>query len=197
MKTDLVEFINTTFRYKMNLQPTLTNHLITLRPLVETDFDALYNVASDKLIWEQHPNNDRYQKSVFKEFFAIALASKGAFVIIDNKSNSIIGSSRYYEYNSEKKQLVIGYTFIARSYWGTNYNRTLKELMMNYAFQFVDVIHFHVGKTNFRSLKAMEKLGGEIIGHVVSTTGVVGNPIYEIKKEKKFNLQNVYFTAKT
>jgi RimJ/RimL family protein N-acetyltransferase len=185
MKTDLVEFINTTFRYKMNLQPTLTNDLITLKPLVETDFDALYNVASDKLIWEQHPNNDRYQKSVFKEFFAIALASKGAFVIIDNKSNSIIGSSRYYEYDAEKKQLVIGYTFIARSYWGTNYNRTLKELMMNYAFQFVDVIHFHVGKTNFRSIKAMEKLGGEIIGHVVSVTGIVGNPIYEIKKEKK------------
>lgn len=180
----LVEFTNTTSNCKMNWQPLLKNELITLRPLIQTDFDALYSVASDPLIWEQHPNNDRYLEPVFRDFFALALDSKGAFVIIDNSTNNIIGSSRFYEYDAIKKQVVIGYTFISRAYWGTNYNRNIKELMMNYAFQFVDAIHFHVGITNYRSRRAMEKLGGEIIGHLVSKTGVIGNPIYEIKKEK-------------
>jgi len=166
----------------MNLQPTLSNKLITLKPLQEDDFNALFEVASDKLLWEQHPNNNRYKKEVFKDFFDIAIQSKSAFVVIDNKTNKIIGSSRYYEFNKEDSSIIIGYTFISREYWGTVYNRTLKDLMTNYAFQFVNIIHFHVGETNYRSQKAVEKLGAIRIGALPDDTSPKTNWLYELKK---------------
>ena len=39
----------------MNLQPILENENVKLLPLQEDDFEVLYQVASDPLIWEQHP----------------------------------------------------------------------------------------------------------------------------------------------
>lgn len=143
----------------MHLQPTLVNEFVQIVPLKESDFDELFLIASDELLWEQHPEKERYKKEVFKEFFNVAIASHSAFKIIDVKAGITIGSSRYYEFNETEKTVAIGYTFIDRKYWATPYNRALKNLMINYAFQYVDSILFHVGSTNFRSQKAVEKLG--------------------------------------
>ena len=143
----------------MNLQPTLTNKLVQIIPLEESDFDELFAVASDELLWEQHPEKDRYKKEVFQNFFNLAIQSKSAFKVIDVKTGEAFGCSRYYDLNEIEKSVAIGYTFISRKYWGTPYNRALKDLMLNYAFQFVENIIFHVGDTNFRSQKAVEKLG--------------------------------------
>jgi RimJ/RimL family protein N-acetyltransferase len=143
----------------MQLQPTLTNELVKIVPLKESDFDELFLVASDELLWEQHPEKERFKKEVFQEFFNVAIDSHSAFKVIDVKTGITIGSSRYYECNESEKSVAIGYTFISRKYWGTSYNLALKNLMINYAFQFVDSILFHVGNTNFRSQKAVEKLG--------------------------------------
>lgn len=143
----------------MHLQPTLANEFVQIVPLKESDFEELFTVASDELLWEQHPEKDRYKKEVFEGFFKTAIASKSAFKVIDVKTGNTIGSTRYYEYNEKEKSVAIGYTFIDRKYWATPYNRALKNLMINYAFQFVKSIIFHVGDTNFRSQKAVEKLG--------------------------------------
>lgn len=143
----------------MHLQPTLANELIQIVPLIESDFDELFAIASDELLWEQHPEKDRYKKEVFQNFFHLAIESKSAFKVIDVKTGDTIGSSRYYDINDIPKSVAIGYTFISRKYWGTPYNRALKDLMINYAFQFVENIIFHVGDKNFRSQKAVEKLG--------------------------------------
>jgi RimJ/RimL family protein N-acetyltransferase len=143
----------------MNLQSTLANELVQIIPLNDSDFDELFLIASDELLWEQHPEKDRYKKDVFQDFFNTAMQSKSAFKVIDIKTNHCIGSSRFYEFNEAERSVAIGYTFIARTHWGTPYNRALKDLMINYAFQFVDSIIFHVGDTNFRSQKAVGKLG--------------------------------------
>ncbi|CAM4413306.1 GNAT family N-acetyltransferase [Flavobacterium terrigena] len=143
----------------MNLQPTLANELVQIIPLKEADFDELFAIASDELLWEQHPEKDRYKKEVFLKLFQEAIQSGTAFKVIDVKTGNTIGSTRYYEYNEKEKSVAIGYTYIDRKYWATPYNRALKNLMINYAFQFVERIIFHVGDTNFRSQKAVEKLG--------------------------------------
>lgn len=140
-------------------QPILKGDLLALRPLPE-DFDDLYAVASDPLIWEQHPASDRYQKEVFREFFRTALESGGALVTIDSKDGRIIGSSRFHGYEEEKSEIEIGWTFLARSHWGGIYNRELKGLMLRHAFQFVRRVVFLIGPRNLRSQKAMEKIGG-------------------------------------
>ncbi len=145
----------------IDLQPKeLQNEWIKLAPLQEHDFDELYEVASDPLVWEQHPNTLRYQKPVFQNFFEGAIQSNGAFFIREATTNEAIGSSRFYNYNPENNSILIGYTFLGRKFWGNGYNKALKKLMMDYAFQFVDTIYFHIGACNIRSQKAIEKIGG-------------------------------------
>ena len=149
----------------MDLQPTyLVNDFVELVPLKQTDFEELYTVASDPLIWEQHPNPDRYKREVFSNFFEGALQSKGAFIIRNKENGEAIGCTRFYDYVTENSELKIGYTFYARSAWGKGINPLVKKLMLDYAFQFVDRIIFHVGANNIRSQKAMEKLGAVNLG---------------------------------
>jgi len=142
-----------------DLQPHLKGKLIELRPLSPEDWDDLFAVASDPLIWEQHPESDRYKEDVFKVFFKGALESGGAFVVIDTKSKRIIGSTRYHGYDPEKSEVEIGWTFLARKCWGGRYNREMKQLMLAHAFQFVENVVFYVGENNIRSQKATEKIG--------------------------------------
>ncbi len=146
-----------------DLQPTLENQFIKIQPLVASDFETLYRIASDPLIWEQHPNKDRYKKEVFEIFFKGAMESGGAFLVLDNQTNIPIGSSRYYEFNSVTNSVAVGYTFIARDHWGGVFNPALKALMFNHAFGFVDRIVLHIGAYNIRSQKAVERLGAKKI----------------------------------
>jgi N-acetyltransferase len=135
----------------IDLQPNLKGELIELRPLTSGDWDNLFSVASDPLIWEQHPERDRYKEDVFRVFFKEAMECGGAFVIIDKKSQQIIGSTRFYGYHPEKSEIEIGWTFLARKYWGGRYNRELKRLMLAHAFKFVENVVFYVGENNIRS----------------------------------------------
>ena len=170
-----------------DLQPTLENELITVVPLKAKDFEKLYAVASDQLIWEQHPNKDRYKREVFENFFKGAMESKGAFIIYHKATGNVVGSSRYYELNEENNSVAIGYTFIGRDFWGKGYNATLKKLMLDYAIQFVDKVILHIGATNFRSQKATEKLGAVKISEIeVAYYGepVKWNFVYQIDKAK-------------
>jgi RimJ/RimL family protein N-acetyltransferase len=145
-------------------QPSdLQNNLIRLVPLRTGDFEALYQVASDPLIWEQHPSNDRYKREVFESFFAGALASCTAFLVFDQVSGDLIGSSRYYDDDPGDKKIAIGFTFLARKYWGGAYNRALKSLMLDYAFRYADTVVFHIGAGNIRSQKAILKLGARLV----------------------------------
>ena len=147
-----------------DLQPILKGELLELRPLRREDFHDLYSVAADPLIWEQHPNKDRYKEEVFKEFFREALESGGALVAIDAKTGQVIGSSRFYAYDEEKSEIEIGWTFLARSHWGGHYNREMKQLMLRHAFRFVESVIFLVGPQNLRSQRAVEKIGGVRVG---------------------------------
>jgi N-acetyltransferase len=154
-----------------DLQPNLKGELVELRPLTPKDWDDLFAVASDPLIWAQHPESDRYKEGVFKVFFSEALESGGAFVVIDNTTQQIIGSTRFYGYDPDKSEIEIGWTFLARKYWGGRYNREMKDLLLNHAFQFVESVVFLVGEKNFRSQKAMEKIGATRIGLVTRAYG--------------------------
>jgi RimJ/RimL family protein N-acetyltransferase len=153
------------------LQPTLTGELLHLRPLREEDFAQLYAVASDPFIWEVHPARDRYKREVFEQFFSDAMKSGGAFLVADCKSEGVIGSSRYFGYDPAKSEVEIGWTFLARSHWGGKHNFELKRLMLRHAFRFVENVVFLVGPQNWRSQRAMEKIGGVFIGTRTGSTG--------------------------
>jgi RimJ/RimL family protein N-acetyltransferase len=152
-------------------QPTLQGELLELRPLRPEDFGDLYAVASDPLIWEQHPCNDRWQEEVFKAFFRDALESGGALVAIDRRTGRVIGSSRFHGYDEARGEVEIGWTFLARSHWGGAYNREMKRLMLRHASRFVTGVIFVVGTRNFRSQRAVEKIGGVRVGPRTDANG--------------------------
>jgi RimJ/RimL family protein N-acetyltransferase len=168
-----------------DLQPRLVGKLLEVRPLAPEDWNCLLAVASDPLIWEQHPAQDRYQENVFREFFREALETGSAFVVIDRKTEQIIGSSRYFGFDPQKSVVEIGWTFLARAYWGGEYNRELKQLMLDHAFKFVGRVVFVIGVTNFRSQKALEKIGGRRVGRRDKPDArgeIVENFVYEIRR---------------
>lgn len=167
----------------LDLQPTLEGTLLTLRPLRPDDFAALFAVASDPRIWEQHPASDRYREDVFRAFFEEALASGGAFVAIDNADGRVIGSSRFHGCDPERREVEIGWTFLARSHWGGRYNGEMKRLMLAHAFRFAERVIFVVGPRNRRSRRAVEKIGGVLTNRRVSGRGHE-SVVYEITAER-------------
>ena len=142
-----------------DLQPTLRGRLVALRPLREEDFPALFAVASDPLIWEQHPDKDRCTEPVFRRFFEGAMASRGALLATDAADGHVIGTSRYHDWVPERSEVEIGWTFLARSHWGGRCNGEMKRLMLEHAFRFVDTVVFTVHESNWRSQRALEKIG--------------------------------------
>lgn len=169
-----------------DMQPHLIGELIEVRPLAADDWESLFAVASDPLIWEQHPARDRYREDVFREFFREALETGSAFVVIDRETGEMIGSSRYFGFDRSESVVEIGWTFLARAYWGGKYNGELKRLMLDHAFRFVERVVFVIGVTNFRSQKAVEKIGGVRVGRrdKVVPRGVVESFVYEIRRAK-------------
>jgi N-acetyltransferase len=143
----------------MNRQPTLEGELVAVRPLLAEDFDQLYAVAADPLIWEQHPDRERWREDVFRAYFDDHLASGGALALVDRARDTLIGVSRYDNYDPEASEVEIGWTFLARPYWGGAYNADLKRVMLGHAFQSVATVVFLVGARNLRSRRAVEKLG--------------------------------------
>src|SRR5262245_276090 len=154
-----------------DLQPTLEGALLRLRPLRPDDWDELFAVASDPLIWEQHPDSDRYTEPVFREFFREALESGGALAAIDTRDGRLVGSSRFFGYDIESSEIEIGWTFLARSHWGGAYNGEMKQLMLRHAFRFVKSVIFVIGPKNIRSQRAIEKIGGVRDGSRIGANG--------------------------
>jgi N-acetyltransferase len=155
----------------LDRQPTLTGPKLLLRPLAASDWEMLYAVASDPLIWEQHPQRNRHDIDVFRGFFDEALASGGALVAIDRANGLIVGSSRFHGYDEAKSQVEIGWTFLSRLYWGGVYNGEMKRLMLEHAFQAVDSVVFVIGPNNRRSRRAVEKLGAVLTDETAEGSG--------------------------
>jgi len=164
-----------------DLQPTLTGRLLELRPLRREDYDPLYRAASDPRIWEQHPESDRYKPDVFQRYFEGAMASGGAFAVLDRATGAIIGSSRYHAYDESASEIEIGWTFLTREHWGGTYNAEMKRLMLDHAFGFVARVVFLVGATNLRSQRAMEKIGGVRVGMRANAVGRE-SVVFEIRR---------------
>ena len=170
----------------MDTQAVLANDRLIMQPLEPGDFEALYAVASDPKIWEQHPNRDRWKRAVFQVFFDGALQSKGAYKIIDKATGQIAGSTRFYDFDEAGSVILIGYTFYATQFWGHGLNLSAKAVMLDYAFQFVSRVHFHIGAQNLRSQIAIGRLGARKIAE--QEVAYFGEPsklnfVYELTRE--------------
>lgn len=172
----------------MDRQPVLDGERLRLRPLVAEDWDALYAIAADRELWARHPSHDRWQEPVFRGFFEDGLASGGALTVIDKSSGAIIGSSRFGDPGEKVAgAMEIGWTFLARAYWGKGYNAELKRLMLAHALARFECVVFQVGADNVMSRRAMAKIGRTIIPELRPTYErggrMVEHVVYEITRE--------------
>jgi RimJ/RimL family protein N-acetyltransferase len=168
-------------------QPVLADGRVLLRPYAETDFDALFAVASDPLIWEMHPAHDRWKPKVFRAFMADAIPLGGTLVAMDRENGAIVGSSRFQALDAARSRVEIGWTFVARKLWGTGFNREMKRLMLTHAFTGVERVVFHVGEDNRRSSRALEKIGGRLTDETETVErggAMICHLIYEITRDQ-------------
>lgn len=143
-----------------DFQPTLEGALIEMRPAIEADFEPLYAIASDPLIWAVHPVSERAQRPVFRDYFDDALSDKGGLVAVKQANGTIAGFSRYSQRFVGPDEIEIGWTFLGRDYWGGAYNGEMKQLMLAHALASFPRVIFRIGDENLRSQRAIEKIGG-------------------------------------
>ena len=172
----------------LDRQPVLEDEHLLLRPLHPDDWDALFAVASDPLVWEQHPAHDRWQEPVFRAFFDDALANRGALIAIDKSTGAVIGSSRFQGLEeADGGSVEIGWTFLARSHWGGTFNHAMKRLMLAHALASVAECRFLVGETNIRSRTALERIGAKLTDRreerIMAGGAVIPHLTYAITRE--------------
>jgi RimJ/RimL family protein N-acetyltransferase len=137
----------------------LETNAFSLEQTTSLDFDLLYEIASNPVVWEQHPEKDRWKRSVFLTFFQGALENDlGCFTIRDKSAGVVIGSTRFYSHDALGDAVRLGYTFLSPGYWGSGANQEIKEVLLDHAFTIVERVYFDIGAENFRSRKAVEKL---------------------------------------
>ncbi|OPC32488.1 GNAT family N-acetyltransferase [Elizabethkingia miricola] len=153
---------NTWINHPVILQGTNIN----LVPLEEKHLEELYTAAADKELWALIPTDCSERDTFYKTYeFAISERTAGnqyPFVIIHKDTNKIIGSTRLFEIYPADKKLEIGWTWITKDYWGTTINLECKLLLLTYCFETLKTnrVQLKTKDTNFRSRKAIEKIGG-------------------------------------
>ena len=165
----------------LDRQPVLASELLLLRPLDRGDFESLYRIAADPLVWEQHPSKDRTDKSVFRLWFDEALASQGALVAVDRSNGEVIGTSRYGLPGADEVE--IGWTFLARARWGGMWNGEMKRLMLAHAFESVSTVVFTIHSNNVRSQRAVERVGASRVGTSPDPHGRGQNIVFHLQKQ--------------
>jgi RimJ/RimL family protein N-acetyltransferase len=171
--------------FMLDRQPTLSDDQLLLRPMTAADWPELAAVAADPAIWAGHPASDRWQEPVFRAFFEDGLASGGSLVAIERASGAIIGHSRYDHGRAGSDEVEIGWTFLAKSHWGGDWNRRMKQLMLAHALASVQRVIFLIGETNQISRKAMANIGGVLTDRRLAwamPNGTVVHLVYAIDR---------------
>jgi RimJ/RimL family protein N-acetyltransferase len=162
-------------------QPSLQGPKFTLRPLLDSDHDAFVAVASDPLIWEEHPESDRATAAKVEQFFADALASGGAVVLVTG-DGEIVGSSRFEAPDEARDRILIDHTFLARPYWTLEDYLEVKSLLFDHAFATFGTIELRVGVDNTRTRHAVEDFLGAVYVETASTP-LGDHAVYELSRD--------------
>lgn len=143
---------------------------VKLVPLEREHFEELFTAASDKKLWELIPS-DCSVRETFEAAYSFALSERVLenqypFVILLKDTGEIIGSTRLFDIFPEDKKLEIGWTWIARKFWGTEINFECKLLLLTFCFENLKTrrVQLKTDENNLRSRTEIEKIGGKFEG---------------------------------
>lgn len=171
---------------KQPIPITLTNDLVTLKPMSMDDVTAFYEAGKDEEIWRWTPPHQCTTPLKAKQWVSDALKKVDSgeqvmFVIIDNANGKIVGSTRYCSIDVENSAIEIGFTFINAKFQRSHINSNSKLLLLTYAFEVLGAVRVQLRthEKNQKSRNAISRLGATFEGilrsHRLLTTGEYRN----------------------
>ncbi|WP_454254927.1 GNAT family N-acetyltransferase [Pseudomonas sp. Marseille-Q8238] len=138
---------------------------IHLRPLLESDADAVVAAASDGELWRLNvtvvPSADTVKAYINTALSGQAQGTVLPFVTVANSTGAVIGSTRFWKIDSHNRSLEIGHTWLAKSWQRSVANTETKYLMLRHAFETLACIRvqFTTDVLNEASRRAILRLG--------------------------------------
>ncbi len=150
---------------------TLETELIKLLPMTMEHVSDFRTAGNFSKVWQHMPMNRCKDEATTNAWVneAVEGMAKGnqlAFVTIDKKSNTIIGSTRMIRLDETNKKLEVGHTFITPNFQRTFVNSHAKFLMLQHAFEALDMARVEIctHENNLQSRKAIARIGGHFEG---------------------------------
>jgi RimJ/RimL family protein N-acetyltransferase len=173
---------------------------VQLELLNDAHRNELYAVAQDESIWTYNSHGDRFYRWFDKAVQCLQTKQHLPFAVRRISDKKLIGSTRYYDINSENHRLTIGYTWYIPEVWGSYVNPECKYLLLKYAFEELKTnrVEFVTDSRNSRSRAAIKKMGateeGILRHHMVLEDGFIRDTvIFSITKPEwptiKLNLE--------
>jgi RimJ/RimL family protein N-acetyltransferase len=166
---------------------TLTGRHATLEPLAREHDAAVRAAAADGELWRfWYTGVPAPEKVAVWIDAALAMReSLGAmpFVIRDNASGDIVGSTRYFNVEAAHRRLEIGHTWHAKRAQRTAINTECKLLLLTHAFETLRCIavEFRTNFFNFQSRQAIARLGakqdGILRNHQLTPDGILRDTV--------------------
>ena len=145
----------------------LKGQLVELIPLAQEHTNAVAEAVQDGELWKLWYTGVPSPKMV-DAYVQKALVSKEtqgwlAFVVKDQKTQKIIGSTRYCNVDNNHKRLEIGYTWYSKSTQRSGVNTETKYLLLKHAFETLNAIavEFRTHWFNHQSRSAITRLGAK------------------------------------
>ena len=159
----------------------LESESVKLLPLTIEYAKDLAIASSDGKLWElwftSVPDQDSIDVYIKKALIEKDKGTALPFVVIDKKTNKIIGSTRFCNADIVNQRVEIGYTWYSKSYQRSSINTECKKLLLNHAFEKLNVIavEFRTHWHNQESRKAIARLGAKqdgVLRHHQKINGV-------------------------
>lgn len=184
--------------------PQLENKRVLLRPLVAEDIQELAPLAlGEPELW-RYTATRIMDRQGLECYIDLALRERDSqisipFLVVDKVNNRVAGSTRYMPV-AEHKRVEIGWTWIGKAYQGTGLNKAMKWLMLQHAFEQMDMnrVELKTSERNLTSQRAIQSIGGVREGvlrsHMINDDGTVRNSVYYsiIKEEWPAVKSNVF-----
>ncbi|GAB6431663.1 GNAT family protein [Bacillus cereus] len=144
----------------------IVNDRAMLRLMHVNDVASLFTIVEgNKEIWmylistmDSYQDMEQYVQVALKGF---AERTDLPFVVVDQKTNEIVGSTRLYSISNDNKTVELGQTWYHPSVHRTSINTECKYMLLQYAFEELQMLRVQI-KTDLRNEKAqraIERLG--------------------------------------
>ena len=173
----------------------LNNDMVSLVPLTKEHKEGILKAASDGELWNlwytSVPSVSTVDAYVDKALDEYSNKQSLPYIVLDNKTKSVVGSTRFMNIDTKNRRLEIGHTWYASSYQKTGVNSNCKLLLLEHAFEKLDCIavEFRTNWFNFESRNAILKLGakqdGVLRNHRIDHNGLIRDSvIFSITKQE-------------